>query len=332
MPNGNLSQIFSGDDDSNVTRIDPPDDPATAHDESDPSRRNGSASPSEAESSSSGDEEQSGGDAPVSPWLERSRYERNQKTLLRRQNFWLRLLAGVFAISTVVAMGVNLWVSSSNQVEPVYIPVDRSSKEVLEPQRVDQIQTLSEPMVKNQLREVIRGLRTVYADFRATKQSYQNAWNHIQPGSEAEVFLKETYNITSEDDITSPTALTGSVQRQVSELEIVPIEGSDSYSLQWVEREARLDSETLVENVYAGSVSIIRLEQSDIEALRQNPTGLYIKGLSWQETERKVLQSPASSPTEASSTEGSSTQGSSSEASSSEASSTGSPSTGNSPG
>lgn len=319
MPDGNLFEIFQGENDENVTRIEAPKSADSSRDGSSRSRKNGapsgdgSASSPEAVSSeptsSSERADQSSEDGPVSPWLERTRYLRNRQSLLRRQNFWLRLLAGVLAIATVAAMGVNLWLSSASQVEPVYVPVDKSSKEVQQPQRVDQIQTLSEPLVQNQLREVIRGLRTVYADFRATKRAYRDAWNYIQPGSEAEVFLKEVYNVTTEEDVTSPTALTGSVQRQVSDLEVVPIEGSDSYNLQWVEREAQLSSETLVENVYVGSVSIVRVEQNDIEALRENPTGLFIKGLTWQETESKIIRSSAGSSDEDASS-GSSAKGS----------------------
>jgi Type IV secretory pathway, TrbF components len=284
MADGNLFDIFNGEDDNNVTRIDPPS-------QGRPGSNGHEQSSTHDRPSAEGDQDFEE-DPTLNPFLERQQWLRNRLDRVNRQNLFLRFLAGVSIIAVVVAVAVNLWISSSSQVEPIYVPIDRSTQKVLEPQSADRIQTLSEPLIRQQLRDVVSGLRTVYADFRATKRSYQNAWNYIRPSSEAEVFLKDAYGISSaQEEVSSPPSLTGSIQRQISNLEIVPIEGSDSYSISWVEREARLDSETVVERAYTGSMSVVRIEQSDMEALRKNPTGLFVKGLSWQKTSSELLQS-----------------------------------------
>jgi hypothetical protein len=85
--------------------------------------------------------------------------------------------------------------------------------------------------------------------------------------------------------------LVGRVQRTITDLEVTPIEGTRSYNIRWIERELSQSSNTVTERAFSGSASTVRLEESNLEALRQNPLGLYIDGLSWQQTSEEILRS-----------------------------------------
>jgi type IV secretory pathway TrbF-like protein len=249
------------------------------------------SSPEEAPSSegSSGDSE-----GTTNPFLEyQSRY-RNRLERLQRQKMYLMLLAGVSVVCLAIAVVVNLQLSTSSRVEPFYVAVDEESGEIVKARSVERMQTLSKPLVQARLREVIRGLRIVYQDPRATRQAYKEAWNYIEPSSTAEAFLRREYSIGDENTTTTPPALVGEIQRTITDLRVTPVEGTNSYNLGWIEREVTSNG-AISERAYTGSISTIRVEQTDKESLRENPTGLYIRGLSWQNTSTEILQSAGDS-------------------------------------
>jgi type IV secretory pathway TrbF-like protein len=249
------------------------------------------SSPEEAPSSegSSGDSE-----GTTNPFLEYQSRHRNRLERLQRQKMYLMLLAGVSVVCLAIAVVVNLQLSTSSRVEPFYVAVDEESGEIVKARSVERMQTLSKPLVQARLREVIRGLRIVYQDPRATRQAYKEAWNYIEPSSTAEAFLRREYSIGDENTTTTPPALVGEIQRTITDLRVTPVEGTNSYNLGWIEREVTSNG-AISERAYTGSISTIRVEQTDKESLRENPTGLYIRGLSWQNTSTEILQSAGDS-------------------------------------
>lgn len=244
-------------------------------------------SPSNGEESWSGNAE----DEPVGhPHLTELKRRRNRVQRERRRNFYLTLLNGVLAASLAVAVGVTFWLSTSTRVEPFYIAVDEEQGEVVEARTATRMQTLSTSVVRNKLQEVIRGLRTVYADPRATRQAYQESWNHVLPASEAEAFLRSSFNLNQQQQTnTDPTSLVGDVQRSITEMQITPIQGTNSYEIQWIEQEVRESSGRLTERAFSGSISTIRQKQDNRKALQKNPLGLYIEGLEWNQTDQRLI-------------------------------------------
>jgi len=244
-------------------------------------------------SSSNGKSSWSGNadDEPVHhPHLTELKRRRNRVHRERRRNFYLTILNGVLAVSLAVAVGVTFWLSTSTRVEPFYIAVDEEEGKVVEARTATRMQTLSTSVVRNKLQEVIRGLRTVYADPRATRKAYQESWNHIMPSSEAEAFLRSSFNLNQQRKTnTDPTSLVGDVQRSITEMQITPIQGTNSYEIQWIEQEVRETSGRLTERAFSGSISTVREKQDNRKALQKNPLGLYIEGLDWNQTDERLV-------------------------------------------
>jgi type IV secretory pathway TrbF-like protein len=163
------------------------------------------------------------------------------------------ILAALTTLGLIVAVAVNLWLSTASRVEPFYVAVDETEGEVVDARPVRQGQSLSEPLIQSQIRTVIRGLRVVYADPRATKRGYEEAFRKILPSSEAESFIRQRYlpEDTEREDPTSPPALVGRVQRTITDLEVTPIEGTRSYNIRWIERELSQSSNTVTERAFS---------------------------------------------------------------------------------
>jgi type IV secretion system protein VirB5 len=248
-------------------------------------------SPSSSSSNGKGSWTGNADDEPVHhPHLTELKRRRNRVQRERRRNFYLTLLNGVLAVSLAVAVGVTFWLSTSTRVEPFYIAVDEEQGKVVEARTATRMQTLSTSVVRNKLQEVIRGLRTVYADPRATRKTYQESWNHIMPSSEAEAFLRSSFNLNQQRKTnTDPTSLVGDLQRSITEMQITPIQGTNSYEIQWIEQEVRQTSGRLTERAFSGSISTVREKQDNRKALQKNPLGLYIEGLDWNQTDERLV-------------------------------------------
>jgi len=256
--------------------------------------REDQANDSSSEEAPSSEDSSDDPEGTTNPFLEYQSRHRNRLERLQRQKKYLMLLAGVSVVCLAIAVVVNLQLSTSSRVEPFYVAVDEESGEIVKARSVERMQTLSKPLVQARLREVIRGLRIVYQDPRATRQAYKEAWNYIEPSSTAEAFLRREYSIGDENTTTTPPALVGEIQRTITDLRVTPVEGTNSYNLGWIEREVTSNG-AISERAYTGSISTIRVEQTDKESLRENPTGLYIRGLSWQNTSTEILQSAGDS-------------------------------------
>jgi type IV secretion system protein VirB5 len=280
-----MEDVFDDPSESDVVEI-----PQNPKNGSASSQTSENAKGSETAPSSASSEE---GDADViSPYVAFQKKVRNRVSRYRRQNFWLVCLSGVLVACLAVSVIANVQLSLSNRVEPFYVAVDEEEGEVMRAGTTTQMQSLSTPLITSKIEEIIRGLRVVYADERATSKQYETAWNYISPESEAEIFLRSQFQLnTSEKPSIAPPALVGSVQRTIIEIDVSSIQGTNSYNVQWIEREIIQQSGELIEKAYTASISTKRVEQNNKELLRKNPLGLYIQGLDWQETSTEIVRS-----------------------------------------
>ena len=226
-------------------------------------------------------------DSSVSPFLQYKERVRNRLDRLQRQNYYIVLLCSVLATALIVSTIVNLWVSSVNRVEPFYVAIDEESGEVIRTGTPEKLQGLSQPVVEAQIRQIIRGLRAVYVDQRATRQSYREAFARIKPSSKAEEFIIETLNVRSQEESKAPPQLVENIQRTISRFEITRVQGTRTYNIRWVERE--LNSGSITEKSFAGSISTTRVKKESKEALKKNPLGFYADGLTWKQTSSELM-------------------------------------------
>lgn len=235
-----------------------------------------------------GRESSSEEDPSASPYLEFSKEVRNREDRLRREKLYLLFLSSVLALSLTVAVGVNLWVSSQSQVEPFYVAIDSKSGEVMRSGTVERMQGLTQPVIKNQIEKVIRGLREVYTDRRATRRAYTASWDRILPDSDAEDFVTSVLQLNTEEP-KSPPSLIDDLQRTITELEITRVQNTRTYNVRWIERELREGKNQVRQRAFTGSFSTARIEKIEKQALQNNPLGLYVDGISWQQTSTSMV-------------------------------------------
>jgi type IV secretion system protein VirB5 len=204
----------------------------------------------------------------------------------RRQKVFFVLVTGVLAVAVIVLALSNVWLSTSTRVEPFFVAVDSETSEVVDARPVSMTKNLSEDMVRYRLEQVLRGLRTVYSDRRATANLYSEAWRYILPDSKADSWLRD---YLSEQGNENPVQLVGEQQRTITAFEIQKIEGTRTWKIDWAEKHVNQRNDVR-EVIFSGSMSTARVDLNDVAALEMNPLGLFIDGISWSKTKTKLLK------------------------------------------
>ena len=220
----------------------------------------------------------------VSPYLAARRDVNDRLTIINRGRYFHMALSSLLGAALLISVAGNIYFAGTSRVEPYYIALNEESGEILQAGMSTASSGVSESMVRNHIETFITGLRTVYVDRRATIADYEEAWGYVLPGSKAERFLEDHF----EREGGSPAQEVGRLQRSVVEMEIDKVEGTRSWRVEWIEREA-MASGDITEHIYRGSISIRRVELSTREALEKNPIGVFIEGLTWRETDSRAL-------------------------------------------
>lgn len=204
----------------------------------------------------------------------------------RRQKYYLVLLSSILLVCVIVLAAANVWLSVSARVEPFFVAVNEDSKEVVDARPVSQTKYLSDDLVQTRLQKIIRGFREVYSDPRATRKQYEMAWRHVLPESKADSWLRKKLSLKNGEN---PTDLVGQQQRSVTDLEITKVEGTRTWQLTWAE-EHTTENGAVREVLLTGSVSTTRVDLDNEAALKLNPLGLFVDGITWNQTESEVIK------------------------------------------
>jgi len=237
-------------------------------------------------SSSRGD-----GSAVFSSYFEGGPYPDGALQSERRKSVLLLTLCMIFGVATFALTASTIYLSTTSRVEPFYVAVDRQSGDVVDARPVSTTKYLSERMIRSRLKKVVEGLRTVYTDKRATRRAYEEAWRYILPGSSADQFLRDFLSTAGTDN---PVQLVGEQQRHITDIEVTHVEGTRTYQITWAERHVNSKSD-IRELLFTGSFSTVRIDLNDTDALRLNPVGLFIDGLSFRKTDSRILQTSSDS-------------------------------------
>jgi type IV secretion system protein VirB5 len=220
----------------------------------------------------------------VSPYLAARRDVNDRLSIINRGRFFHMAISSLLGAALLISVAGNIYFAGTSRVEPYYIALNEDTGDILQAGMSDGSSGVTETMVRNQIETFITGIRTVYVDRRATIADYEQAWGYVLPGSKAERFLEDHF----EREGGSPAQEVGRLQRSVVEMEIDKVEGTRSWRVEWIEREAE-PSGDMTEHIYRGSISIRKVELSTREALEKNPIGVFIEGLTWRETDSRAL-------------------------------------------
>jgi len=211
----------------------------------------------------------------------RNHWKGRSHELQASQHQWM-LLSMLLTISLIVSVSVSAYLSVTSRVEPYVVAVDSERGDILRAGTMERIETPSDAIMRNEVEEFIRGLRTVYTDRRATHRSYQRMGNRLRGDSEASAFLTNLFSRENPNREDPPLALVGEMQRYISDIRVSQISGTRSWNIRWTEVTNRPGREAEIRN-FEGTASALITRSTSREEVKANPFGTQIDGLAFEE-------------------------------------------------
>ena len=210
---------------------------------------------------------------PDSPYLAaRSRFESLFRDLAWEKHAWkIAALTELAILAVLVVAYVQL--ASSARIVPYVVEVDRTGQAVAfgpaEP-----LKKTDQRVIVRDLTLFIRNVRTVSTDPSAQLRMVQDAYAYVDRSAAG--FLNDYFADPRHD----PRVLGQQLTREVEVTGVLPIPNSDSWKLQWIERE-RSHSGGLTETPWEAYMTVTFSPPEDPERIQANPLGVYISGINW---------------------------------------------------
>ena len=213
-------------------------------------------------------------DAPESPYLAaRTRFEGLFRDVAREKHAWkIAALAELLIVLVLVVAYVQL--ASSARVVPYVVEVDRAGRAVAVGPAEPMAPTDSRVIVRD-LTLFIRNVRSVSTDGAAQLRMIQDAYAYMDRAAAG--FLNDYFADPDND----PRLLGRRLTREVEVSGVLPIPNSESWKLQWIERERSRSGGTARTTTWEAYVTVKFAPPDDPEHIQANPLGLYVTGINW---------------------------------------------------
>lgn len=210
--------------------------------------------------------------APENPYLA-ARLEWNERYhgFVRAKRNWQVIALVALVVNAMLGLGI-LWQASQSRVTPYVIEVDELAQTlVIGP--AEKARTADPRLVRYQVAEFIRKVRSIVADGAAEKQILDSAYAHASGA--AMQFLNDHFQehnpfLRMQDRTVS-----------VDVTSVLPLPASDSWQIQWTETHRGLDGAVLVRERWQALVSVEVRPSNTPEQIEQNPLGLYVTNIQW---------------------------------------------------
>ncbi len=212
--------------------------------------------------------------APESPYLAaRGQFESVFRDVAKEKHAWkIAALAELAILIVVVVAYVRL--ASSARVVPYVVEVDRAGRAVAfgpaEPLRAT-----DQRVVVRELTLFIRNVRSVSTDPTSQLRMIQDAYAYMDQAAAG--FLNDYFADPDND----PRLLAQRLTREVEVTGVLPIPNSESWKLQWIERERSQAGGITETTPWEAYVTVKFAPPDDAERIQANPLGLYVTGLNW---------------------------------------------------
>jgi len=212
--------------------------------------------------------------APDSPYLAaRSRFEGLFRDLAKEKHAWKIAALAELAI-LVVLIGAYVQLASSARIVPYVVEVDRAGQAVAfgpaEP-----LKKTDQRVIVRDLTLFIRNVRSVSTDVAAQLRMVQDAYAYVDRSAAG--FLNDYFA----DPRNDPRLLGQQLTRDVEVTGVLPIPNSDSWKLQWLERERSHTGGVTQTTPWEAYMTVTFASPEDPERMKANPLGLYISGINW---------------------------------------------------
>ena len=212
--------------------------------------------------------------APESPYLAaRSQFESIFRDVAKEKHAWKIAALAELAILVVLVLAY-VQLASSARVVPYVVEVDRAGRAVAfgpaEPLRAT-----DQRVVVRELTLFIRNVRAVSTDAAAQLRMIQDAYAYVDRAAAG--FLNDYFADPDND----PRVLAQRLTREVEVTAVLPIPNSESWKLQWIERERSHSGGFTRATPWEAYVTVKFAPPDDPEGIQTNPLGLYVSGINW---------------------------------------------------
>ncbi|MCZ7618390.1 MAG: conjugal transfer protein TrbF [Myxococcota bacterium] len=210
--------------------------------------------------------------APENPYLA-ARLEWNERYhgFVRAKRNWQVIALVALIVNAMLGLGI-LWQASQSRVTPYVIEVDELAQTlVIGP--AEKARTADPRLVRYQVAEFIRKVRSIVADGAAEKQILDSAYAHASGA--AMQFLNDHFQEHN------PFLRMQERTVSVEVTSVLPLPTSDSWQIQWTETHRGLDGAVLVRERWQALVSVEVRPSNTPEQIEQNPLGLYVTNIQW---------------------------------------------------
>ena len=210
--------------------------------------------------------------APENPYLA-ARLEWNERYhgFVRAKSNWQMIALVARVVNAMLGLGI-LWQASQSRVTPYVVEVDELGQTlVIGP--AEKASNTDPRLVRYQLAELIRKVRSIVADGAAEKQLLDSAYAHASGA--ATRFLNDHYKEHN------PFLRMQERTVSVEVTSVLPLPASDSWQLQWTETHRGLDGAVLALERWQALLAVEIRPGNTPEQIEQNPLGLYVTDIQW---------------------------------------------------
>ena len=210
--------------------------------------------------------------APENPYLA-ARLEWNERYhgFVRAKRNWQVIALVALVVNAMLGLGI-LWQASQSRVTPYVVEVDELAQTlVIGP--AEKTRNTDPRLVRYQLAELIRKVRSIVADGAAEKQLLDSAYAHASGA--ATRFLNDHYKEHN------PFLRMQERTVSVEVTSVLPLPASDSWQLQWTETHRGLDGAVPALHRWQALLAREIRPGNTPEQIEQNPLGLYVTDIQW---------------------------------------------------
>jgi type IV secretory pathway TrbF-like protein len=210
--------------------------------------------------------------APENPYLA-ARLEWNERYhgFVRGKRNWQIIALVALGVNASLGLGL-LWLSAQSRVTPYVVEVDRLGQAVaIGP--AEKAAPADVRLVRYELKEFIRKVRSVLADGAAEKQLLDSAYARARGAAVG--FLNEHFKEKN------PFLRVRERTVSVDVTSVLAMPGSDSWQLQWTETHRGLDGALLTRERWQAIVTVEMAPGRTPDEIENNPLGLYVTQIQW---------------------------------------------------
>lgn len=211
--------------------------------------------------------------AAFNPYLAaRREWDERYGDLVTRARNW-RLMALISALSTIVAVGGVIRLSTRTHIVPFVVAMDSLGRTVAAGP-AEEATAADDRLKRATIFTWVEDLRTVTTDGIAQRKAIDRVYAHIASGAQAQAFISEFYRA-------APPQKRASTETVSVEVRSVLPTSERTFEVEWSETTRDLYGAVKAQDHWKAAFTIAVNPPQDERMARINPLGIYVTSASW---------------------------------------------------